>query len=1052
MKEKLTNAIVRAVVKKSIVAALIMPFALSSYGKGSVDKIRDLNADLNNNGSTLFNAAKIIKGIVTDNQNQPLPGVSVVLKGTSIAAMSNTKGEFQISIPDNQNNAVLVFTYIGFATKEVAVGSQQVINVKLAEAVNAMDEVVVIGYGSIKKSSLTASVSKVTNDNLDQVPSGRPETALVGKMAGVNISQTRSTPGAAPVIKIRGTGSIRATNEPLIVIDGFPGGSLDQINMNDVESFEVLKDASSAAIYGSRASGGVIIVTTKKGKTGAPKLKLNAYYGIAKPMLHDDWITGEEYYNYVVKYQNRELVWDGGDPSTGLWNDPARLAKYQVNPIIKEGKQTIWQDEVTQNAPSQSYNLAVSGGNESVKYYISGTYNGEEGVIKTSNYQFYGFRANVDVKVNKTIDMGLVLNPSFNKRRLTTTMVNLAKYPSFVEPQNPDGTYPRARDYWGANVTGQANPNGILNGTQNLETVTNNTGEAFVGLNIIEGLRLRSSLGANLVNQTSDVFAATYTGNASSGSAFDIRRINVLNENTLTYNRTFNKVHDFTGLLGASYQKTNYRRANLVANANSFNNDILYTLDNAIINPTGSYTTKSAWGLVSYFSRVNYAYKSKYLFSASMRADGSSRFGPDNKWGYFPSASLGWRVTEEGFMKNIPAVSNLKLRGSYGVTGNFNIGDFEYLGKITSVPYSPGNVLTKGQAQTTLENLKLKWERTKGYDVGLDLGLFDNRINITVDYYDKRTTDMLYDDPVSALTGFPRRVANIGSVNNKGIELELRTVNFKGAFNWETSFNVAHNKNSVVDLGSLSELINTDTFGMGWILREGESLFSYYGYRAIGVIKDAQDLANSIVLPGSKIGNPKYEDVNKDGKISPLDRVILGNYQPKVTLGMTNNFSYKNFDLSVSMQSALGAKMYTFENQYFQGNVLGAMRRSLVETQWWSPQEPGDGRMPAAALSQLNFQGQSDIYLENASFFAIRNLNLGYNLPAELARKLRLSSIRVYSSINNLLVVTDKGFHGYNPEGYTQGDISGSLSMPGYNQNGSEPLNRVYTLGLNVGF
>lgn len=1051
MKVKPINARVSSLAR-SLLLPGILTVAIAAQGKIVTERTKILNEKGNSLKHSMISLNRIVKGIVTDNQNLALPGVSVQVKGTTIAGMSNDSGEFQLSIPDDQKNVVLVFTYIGFNTKEVVLGTQQSVNVQLEESVRSMDEVVVIGYGSIKKSSLTASVSKVSNDGLDQMPAGRPESALVGKMAGVSISQSSSAPGAAPVIRIRGAGSIGAGNDPLIVIDGFPGGSLSQINMNDVESFEVLKDASSAAIYGSRASGGVIIVTTKKGKIGAPQVKLNSYFGLAKPILHDDWITGQEYYDYVVRYQNRELVWDGGDPSTSVWNDPNRLPKYQVNPVIRDGVQTIWQDEVIQRAPSQSYNVAVNGGNESVKYYISGTYNGEKGAIKTANYQFYGFRANVDVKVNKTIDVGLVINPSYTKRRTTTTMVNLAKYPPFVEPIYPNGTYPRARDYWSVNVTGQANPNGILNGTFNTTNVANNTGEGYFALNLIPGLKFRSSVGVNMVNTELDVFAATFTGNASSGSAGDARSIGVLNENTLTYNKTFNKDHDFTGLLGSSYQKTTSRRTNLVAVNNSFNNDIIYTLNNATINPTGSNTTKSMYGLISYFTRANYAYKGKYLLSASMRMDGSSRFGPDNKWGYFPSASVGWRISEEGFMKGIPAISNLKLRGSYGVTGNFNIGDFNYLGSISSVPYSPGNILSNGQAQTSIENLMLKWEKNVGYDVAMDLGLFDNRISLSFDYYDKVSRNMIYPDATSALTGFTSRTANIGSVSNKGIELELKTINLKGNFRWESAFNLSRNKNKVIDLGGVPENIETDTFGMSWLLREGDPMFSYYGYRMVGVIKDAQDLANSTVLPGSKIGNPKYEDVNKDGKITSQDRVILGSYQPKMTLGMTNSFSYKGFDLSLAVQAVLGPKLYNFENQYFEGNTLGAMRRSLVENQWWSVNEPGDGKTPAAALSQLNFQGQSDFYLEDASFFAVRNLNFGYTFSSDLAKKLHLSSVRVFASLNNPVVITKKGFHGYNPEGYTQGEINGRGSKPGYNANGAEPINRVYALGLNVGF
>ncbi|MGV3587318.1 MAG: SusC/RagA family TonB-linked outer membrane protein [Adhaeribacter sp.] len=994
-----------------------------------------------------------ITGKVVSERGEALPGVTVLLKGGSVGATTDANGNFSLRVPETAGT--LIFSYIGSLTKEVAFSGAGAINVTLSDDAKALQEVVVVGYGTMKKSSVTAAVAKIENKILDQVPAGRPETALVGRLAGVNIAQTRSTPGAAPLIRIRGAGSIDAGNDPLVVIDGFPGGSLGQINMNDVESIEVLKDASSAAIYGSRAAGGVIIVTTKKGQTGKPKLNFNTYYGVSKPMLHDDWVTGEEYYNYVVKYQNREFAWAGGDPSIPVWSDPRRPAQYQVNPIIKEEPQTIWQDEVLQRAPIQSYNFSVSGGTDAVKYYVSATHNGEEGILKTASYKFYGVRANVDVKVNKVINMGFLLNPSYAKRRdAGSLMVSLVKYPPFVAPRNPDGTYPKARDYWGQNVTSQANPNGILNGTFNTSSALNNVGEAYLGLELLKGLNFRTSVGTNISSGSSDYFQASYATNSgsTSGSASDFRTINLLNENTLNYNRTFKDIHEVSGLLGASYQQSTSRSTSLAAVPGSFNNDIIHTLNNAIINPAGTSSYREGWGLVSYFSRLHYAFKEKYLLSGSLRADGSSRFAPDNKWGYFPSASVGWRVSQENFMQNIPAISELKLRGSYGATGNFNIGNFSYLGGITSVNYSPNNVFSKGMAQTSFGNDKLKWEKTNSYDFGVELGLFQNRINMVLDFYDKTTTDQLYNVAIPAITGFTGTLSNIGEIRNKGVELELNTKNLTGDFKWSTFFNVSRNRNEVVSLGGLQERTVTDTYGMSWLLRVGEPMFSYYGYKTIGVLQNAEEIKNTPVLAGSKPGNPKYQDVNGDNKIDPQDRVILGNFQPKLFLGMSNDFAWKNFDLNITMQASLGAKMYTFENQSYQGNVLGAMRRSLVETQWWSPVEPGDGKMPAAALSQLNFQGASDIYIENASFLSVRNLNLGYTLPVGIAEKFRMNSLRVYTSINNLLMVTDKNFHGYNPEGYTAGEIGGVNSMPGYNGNGSEPINRVFTVGLNVSF
>lgn len=991
-----------------------------------------------------------VSGTVTDTKGSGIPGVSVRVKGRNTGASTDVTGKYIINTPEN---GTLIFSFVGFTTQEIVVNNQATINVKLQEDSTALEELVVVGYGSAKKSSLTAAISKIENKKLDQIPAGRFETAVVGRMAGINISTTRSRPGEAPVIRIRGAASLDAGNDPLIVIDGFPGGSLDNVNMNDVESMEVLKDASSAAIYGSRGSGGVIIITTKKGKTGKPQLNFNAYTGLAKAIGHDDWISGQEYYDYVVRYQNREYVWAGGDASIPVWGDARRPAAYQVNPVIKEGN-VNWQNEVLETAPIQNYNLSVSGGTDNVKYYVSGTFKDERGTIRNTSYTSYAVRANVDLKINNALSTGFMLSPNYNNRRnLGLGIEAMVKYPPFVAVKNPDGTYPKARDYWGIVVTGGLNPMAVLDATKNYTNAMNNVGEIYVGLDILKGLKLRSSIGANITYSTNDVYQAAFgnAANAASGSAADNRNFNLINENVLSYNKSFSSGHNLSGILGASYQKSSSRSAVMGIVAGSYSNDVIETLNNAVISPTLTRTTKTSWGLASYFSRLNYDFKEKYLFAASIRTDGSSRFAPNNKWGLFPSASVAWRVSKEDFFKENKVVSNLKLRASYGVTGNFNIPDFGYLGGISDVYYAPNGVLAKGQAQTTFGNKDLRWEENKSYDIGMELGLFRNRINIVFDYYNKNTSDLLYLESIPATTGFITSLRNTGEVNNRGIEFEINTKNLTGAFKWETSFNLTRNRNKVVSLGGVNERISTDTFGMSWILRVGEPMFSYYGFKAIGVLQDANDVANSAILAGSLPGNTKYEDVVKDGTINSSDRVILGSFQPKLFMGMVNDFSWKNFDLSIVMQASLGAKMYNFENEYYQGALAGAMRRSLVETQWWSAAEPGDGRMPGAALSKLTWQANSDIYIEDASFLAVRNLNLGYTFPQKIAQKLRMQSLRIYTSVNNVLMLTKDGFHGYNPEGYTQGEINGLNSRPGYN-GGSEPINRIYTLGLNVNF
>ena len=699
--------------------------------------------------------------------------------------------------------------------------------------------------------------------------------------------------------------------------------------------------------------------------------------------------------------------------------------------------------------------MSVGGGNDNVKYYVSGNLMDEKGVLRNTGYKTYSARANIDIKVNDFISTGFNLSPTYAKRRRSpVSMEAIVKTAPFVSPeQNADGTYPKPRDYWGSSVSAQTSPLATLDGTHYYTTTFNSIGEMYVNVNILEGLSLRSTLGANIGYTSGDNFQsglATSNG-MNSGSASDDRGYVIVNENVLNYDKTINEDHYINAILGASFQKSMSRSLTMAAMPGSFNNEIIHTLNNAIINPAATRSSESHWGLASYFSRINYSYQDKYLLSASFRTDGSSRFGPNSRWGFFPSASVAWRMSQEEFLIDNPVISELKLRASYGEVGNFNIGDFQYLGLIGDGYYSPGGELTVGQAQSSLGNGDLKWETTTSYDIGLDLGLFDGRVNLVFDYYDKRTNDLLYNVTTPGISGFTTALVNIGDISNKGFEIELNTRNTVGEFKWQTAFNFSKNRNEVVDLGGVDEVINTHTRGMSWLLRVGEPMFSYYGYRQIGVLQNEEDVANSAVMAGSRPGNSKYEDVDGDGEITPNDRVILGNYQPKAYLGMTNDFSWKGLDLSVVLQASLGAKMYNLENLYYEGATVSAMRRSLVENQWWSEEEPGDGMTPATALSALAYVSNSDYYLEDASFLSIRNINLGYTFPNKLIDKMKLSNLRVYLSVNNLLTLTKDSFHGYNPEGYTQGEIGGINSMPGFN-NGAEPINRTFVLGLNVNF
>lgn len=1002
-------------------------------------------------GALWSQQGRTISGAVSNEQQEPLQGVKVQVKGSDRATSTDDGGRFTLEVGPED---VLVFTYIGYETAERSVGQQTQLNVVMAEAVSELDEVVVVGYGTVKKSSVTAAISKVENKNLDQMPAGRPERALVGRMAGVSISDARSTPGAAPTIRIRGAGSISASNDPLVVIDGFPGGSLANINMNDVQSIEVLKDASSSAIYGSRGAGGVVLVTTKRG-SGKARLNVDAYAGFSSPILHDDWMMGREWYDYLVKYQNREFAWAGGDVTLPMHGDARRPVTYQVSPLTYELPQTNWQNEITQNAPIQNYNLSISGSKEDTKYYVSAAYKDEVGNVKTAGYKQYGLRANIDAKINDVVSMGAELSPNYNTRRIAgSDMVSLVKYPSFVPPVDETGKYPRTQDYIATGHSGQASPYTFLYGTNSNVKNFNNLARVFVNLKLLEGLTFNTSVGANINFNSTDYFRGGVGDDLvpTQGTASDFQSINLVNENTLNYTKTFGDRHDFTALLGASYQRQTSRSTTMGAVTGSYNNEIIQTLNNAIINPSATNSSKSQWGLVSYFGRINYAYDSRYLFAGSIRTDASSRFGPENKWALFPSLSAAWRVSEEEFFSGIGAINELKLRASYGVTGNFNIGDFAYLGQMSYVPYSPGNSLVNGHVISTLENRRLGWEKTHSYDVGLELGMFNSRIYLNVDLYNKNTTDLLYNVSVPGITGFTSTITNVGEVNNRGIEVELTTQNLTGPVSWQTSFNVTRNINKVVNLGDVSERIYNHSLGMSWILREGAPMFSYYGYKMDGIYQTEEQIAASPHLPGAKPGNPVIKDRNNDGRIDPQDKVILGNFQPKFMLGLANDFSWKSFDLSFIIQTSLGAKMFNLENQYYEGNTLGAMRRSLAVNQWWSVDEPGDGKTPAAALGQLTqYNANTDYYVENASFLALRNLNIGYNFSDRVSKRLGMSRLRAYATMNNLLLIKSKQNHSYNPEGFTGGEIGGINSIPGFNS-GSEPVARIFALGVNASF
>lgn len=660
----------------------------------------------------------------------------------------------------------------------------------------------------------------------------------------------------------------------------------------------------------------------------------------------------------------------------------------------------------------------------------------------------------VDITDNIYADFRVSPRYSHGRNRVDAGIHNMVKMPPFVEPEwnEEAGRHYRPTDYWSYRVSAANNPIDRVEGEHNYSNTFENSAEGKLGVDILDGLSFETTVATQAVFNTSDAFSERRTTgtNTTSGNSLNNRTLNVTNENVLSYDVTLGDVHSLSSVLGASYQKAMTRFSNVYAVTDSYANEIIHTINNAEASP-GSYSSKTHWGLASYFGRINYDYDGKYLLTASYRADGSSRFGPENRWGVFPAASAAWVITEESFMPESSFLSELKLRGSYGVTGNFGIDDFQYLGTISNVNYIQNGELVQGQAQTSFSNEELQWETTESVDIGFDAGLFNNRVNLSFDYYNQQTSDLLYNVSIPSTAGFSNTMVNVGDINNRGIELELNTVNIAGDFNWESSFTFTRNRNEVTSLYSdVTEIVNTHFRGIAFLLREGEPMFSFYGYEMIGVHEDEASLEEHPHKDGAMPGTPIYKDQNNDGVINSDDRVIMGNFMPSFEWGTTQRFNWNNFDLSFTLQSKIGGLRYNEEPLYYQGATVSAFLKPAIEGQWWSPDEPGTGQ-PATSLAALNYLTDTDYYIQPADYVAVRNINFGYTLPTSWVEQAGADQFRLYLSVQNAFMFTSSEFMGYNPEGMTAGEISGTGSYPGYNL-GSEPMNRTIVLGVNMDF
>ncbi len=1028
----------------------------------------------------------VVAGQVKGTDGVTLPGVNVLIKGTNNGVITDANGNYSIEI--TASNAVLIFSFIGYQTKEVEIKSQTSINVTLEEDIKNLDEVIVVGYGTQKKKDLTGSISRVTGDELIAPSTSTFDQMLQGKVAGVQITQTTGAPGGNVNILIRGVSSITGGNQPLYVIDGFPvnisegssnmlnfGGSnysasnmanstydkinpLNSINPSDIESIEILKDASATAIYGSRGANGVVIITTKRGSMGKSQLNVDISYGIQQVAHKLDMMNSQEYAEFVCEGRDNAWVYSGGSA-----NDPnsVRPQSYKVPEEFRTPSSittnTDWQDVIFRVAPVQNYQLSSNGGNEKLKYLISGGYFHQEGIVLTSDYKRFNVRSNLDVQVSEKIKIGSTISGSYGYGTFPNTeghygsggiiMMALAASPTIpVYDENGD-PYFNSSDVssglgWLVNPLTVLDKNNYSDNRTKANALINN----YLEYKIFDGLIFKTTIGINYDAGTIKLWRSSAVPNyttlnyPSSAGATKSDNIEWLNENTLNYKHIFKEKHSFDALLGFTSQKSTYNR--LSAGATDFPTDYVTYISAGTVN-SGT-QIKSEWSMLSMISRVNYAYAGKYLLTATLRKDGSSRFGANHRWGTFPSFSVGYNISEESFMKSLKKVSNLKVRFSYGISGNNQIGNYATIGLLNSASYVSGNSEISGLVPSSLSNDDLTWEKSKQTDVGFDLGLFNDRISIIADIYRNKKTDLLLAVELPAASGYSSSTQNVGDIENKGMELALETVNINGkTFNWTSNFTFSANKNKVLKLATEGARISNNAYQ---VTQVGSPISSFYMLHAIGVFQNEEEVANS-ALQHAKVqpGDLKFEDYSGDGTITSADQKIVGNPWPDYTWGFNNRFSYKNFSLSIALNGSHGAYTYLLNNGMV--NSAGVQNQLASIHRWRSESDPGDGRTPRAIRSNYAYSlNTSSYYLYDASYVRIKNINLSYTFPRELLSRLSLSNLTVYADIANVYTFTD--YPGYDPESSSTGN---SITSSGLDY-GTFPLARTCTLGVKLSF
>ncbi len=999
-----------------------------------------------------------VKGKITDENGAGLQGVSVLLKGTSKGTGTDANGNFSLSVPNL--NGTLVVSSVGYGTQEAAINNRTAVNIRLTSGVGqALGEVVVVGYGSQLRKEVTGAVQTINAKELKDIPVSQITQKLQGRLAGVQINQTTGKPGQGISVRIRGQLSVSAGSDPLYVIDGFPiTGNIGALNPDEIQDISILKDAASTSLYGSRAANGVVLITTKKGKKGQTNVSLNTFAGTQEVPMRGriKMMNAVEFAQFKKEYYE-----DEGQPVPVEFQNPSQY----------EGKNNDWYGALLRKAPLQSYNLTVTSSTDKVNTaLVAGVYN-QEGVVLNNTYKRYSLRMNTEYAISDKVKIGFNLAPSYifdntprtDGDRGTGILFNALHTWPIMPIYDENGQLTKYNQFPGSTGNIFAYPNWVRAAQEliNENKTTNLISNAYLQYQPIKGLVLKSTFNVEYLNSKFFFFnpstATNFINVPIPTTAVSIRQntenVTWLNENLATYTKSFND-HNFELLAGFTNQKFHQDFTRI--QADTYTDDRLPTIQGALnINRGGTFNGVNEWSLTSFLSRLTYNYKGKYLFTAAFRSDGSSRFGSANRWGTFPSASVGWVISDENFMRDSKNISFAKLRASYGVIGNNNIGNYTQYALVNNTVNAVfGSNVATGAAVVSLANPKLGWETTKQFDAGLDLGLFNDRIQFTYDFYVKNTTNLLYNVQVPQESGFSNFSDNIGEIKFWGHEFAVTTRNTTGKLKWTTNANISFNRNRVL---SLAEGIDR-VYGSFHITKVGQPFGQFYGLIAQGVYLNQADLDKSPKIPGrSTVGSIKIKDVNGDGVITyggdNDDRTIIGSPFPKFTYGIVNTLQYGNFDLSIVGSGSYGNHLLV-RHLYSTANLDGVF--NLVEEvkyRFRSEANPGKGfygtTVGGGNVTGIERDWMNSRFIADASFFTIKNITLGYNIG--IKNKV-FSSARVYGSIQQVYVFT-KYWGGPNPETSAQGDgngdggnLSQGVDLSNY------PVPRTYTFGVNLNF